>query len=58
MVQLWQYDWPGNVRELESVVERVVVLSRSGVIRTADLPPHVCTVPRRATDSLAFAANG
>lgn len=42
MVQLWQYDWPGNVRELESVVERVVVLSRSGVIRTADLPPHIC----------------
>jgi DNA-binding NtrC family response regulator len=43
MVQLWQYDWPGNVRELESVVERVVVLSRTGVIRTADLPPHICT---------------
>jgi DNA-binding NtrC family response regulator len=46
MVQLWQYDWPGNVRELESVIERVVVLSRSGVIRTADLPPHICTVGR------------
>jgi DNA-binding NtrC family response regulator len=45
MVQLWQYDWPGNVRELESVVERVVVLSRTGVIRTADLPSHICTVP-------------
>jgi DNA-binding NtrC family response regulator len=41
MVLLWQYDWPGNVRELESVIERVVVLSRSGVIRPADLPPHI-----------------
>jgi DNA-binding NtrC family response regulator len=41
MVALWQYDWPGNVRELECVVERVVVLSRSGVICAGDLPPHV-----------------
>jgi DNA-binding NtrC family response regulator len=48
MVQLWQYDWPGNVRELESVIERVVVLSRSGVIRTADLPPHICRVGKKA----------
>jgi DNA-binding NtrC family response regulator len=38
LVQLWQYDWPGNVRELESLVERVVVLCRRGVIRSADLP--------------------
>ena len=44
MVQLWQYDWPGNVRELENLVERVVVLNRSGVIRASDLPRHVCTV--------------
>jgi len=41
LVHLWQYDWPGNVRELESVVERVVVLCRTGVIRVADLPLHV-----------------
>ena len=34
----------GLLRPVESVVERVVVLSRSGVIRTADLPPHICTV--------------
>lgn len=58
MVQLWQYDWPGNVRELESVVERVVVLSRTGVIRTADLPPQFCSVARKSTESPAFAANG
>jgi DNA-binding NtrC family response regulator len=42
LVHLWQYDWPGNVRELESVIERIVVLCRSGVIRTTDLPAHVC----------------
>jgi DNA-binding NtrC family response regulator len=50
MVQLWQYDWPGNVRELETVMERVVVLSRSGVIRTADLPPHIAAVAPKAGD--------
>ena len=42
MVQLWQYDWPGNVRELESLIERVVVLSRGGGIHVTDLPSHVC----------------
>ena len=41
LVDLWQYDWPGNVRELESVIERVVVLSTSGVIRRGDLPATI-----------------
>ena len=27
------YDWPGNVRELENVIERAVILSRSGTLR-------------------------
>jgi DNA-binding NtrC family response regulator len=58
MVQLWQYDWPGNVRELENLVERVVVLNRSGVIRAADLPRHVCTVTGKAGDRTAMAGNG
>jgi two-component system response regulator HydG len=33
------YRWPGNVRELENLVERLVVLNRSGVIELQDLPP-------------------
>jgi DNA-binding NtrC family response regulator len=41
MVHLWQYDWPGNVRELETLIERVVVLNRTGRIRAADLPSHI-----------------
>ncbi len=53
MVQLWQYDWPGNVRELESVVERVVVLCRSGIIRPADLPRHICTDATRPGNGTA-----
>jgi len=41
MVLLWEYDWHGNIRELENVIERLVVLSDSPVIRPDVLPPHV-----------------
>jgi PAS domain S-box-containing protein len=34
---LQSYDWPGNVRELQNVIERAVILSRSGRL-TFDLP--------------------
>jgi len=58
MVLLWQYDWPGNVRELESVVERVVVLSRSGIIRPADLPPHIGVVKAKSSAGAGSRGNG
>jgi len=35
---LRSYHWPGNVRELINVVERAVLLNRSGVIDADDLP--------------------
>jgi two-component system response regulator HydG len=35
---LLQYDWPGNVRELENVMERAVILARSGMITVGLLP--------------------
>jgi DNA-binding NtrC family response regulator len=35
------YTWPGNVRELRNVVERAVVLARSGAITPEHLPPYV-----------------
>ncbi len=38
---LTRYAWPGNVRELENVIERLVVLGRSDVIRGEELPPHI-----------------
>jgi len=38
---LQQYNWPGNVRELENAIERACALCDEGVIRVADLPPHV-----------------
>ncbi len=37
MSMLMARDWPGNVRQLENVVERGVILCRSGQIRLEDL---------------------
>ncbi|MGF1508983.1 MAG: sigma-54-dependent transcriptional regulator [Myxococcota bacterium] len=35
---LSRYRWPGNVRELENVIERAVVLNRTGTLTLDDLP--------------------
>jgi formate hydrogenlyase transcriptional activator len=41
MVTLQRYDWPGNVRELENVLQRAMILSRSGALSIRDVwvPP-------------------
>lgn len=41
MERLIEYSWPGNVRELENLVERLVVLKRSGTIELEDLPDKI-----------------
>jgi two-component system response regulator AtoC len=41
MESFMSYRWPGNVRELQNLIERLVVLKRSGLIEAADLPPRV-----------------
>jgi transcriptional regulator with PAS, ATPase and Fis domain len=38
---LMAYGWPGNIRELQNLMERAVVLSRTGVIQVADLPAEI-----------------
>ncbi|WP_437230346.1 sigma-54-dependent transcriptional regulator [Planctomicrobium sp. SH661] len=38
---LQRYSWPGNVRELVNVIERAVVLSKSDIITSMDLPEHL-----------------
>lgn len=35
---LVRYGWPGNIRELENMVERVVVMNRTGRVEMGDLP--------------------
>jgi len=41
LVALQLYSWPGNVRELENLIERLVILNRTGVIGIEDLPPAI-----------------
>jgi len=41
MTALEKYRWPGNVREVENLIERLVVLSENGMVRTDDLPDYV-----------------
>jgi DNA-binding NtrC family response regulator len=35
------YPWPGNVRELRNVIERSVIIARSGWIEPTHLPPYL-----------------
>jgi DNA-binding NtrC family response regulator len=42
MAMLMTRTWPGNVRELENVIERGVILSRSGQIHIDDLSTDGC----------------
>ena len=42
MGMLRAYEWPGNIRELGNVIERGVILARSGgLIEAAELFPHM-----------------
>jgi len=38
---LRSHPWPGNVRELRNIVERVLILETSEVIKVEDLPPEI-----------------
>lgn len=40
-LQLEGYTWPGNIRELRNVIERAVILARSGWIERVHLPPFL-----------------
>ncbi|BCS98857.1 hypothetical protein DSLASN_44890 [Desulfoluna limicola] len=49
LVALCQYRWPGNVRELMNVLERGMLLCRTGVISLEDLPLTLRDTPDTAT---------
>jgi len=46
---LMQYHWPGNVRELGNVIERSVLMSEDGVLRSHHLPPTLQTAGASGT---------
>ncbi len=45
MAMLVGYGWPGNVRELRNVIERALILSEGGTIRTEFLPTNLALEP-------------
>ena len=48
--RLINYEWPGNVRELENVVERELILSKSGLLHFRDFTRSgLCKTPLVAT---------
>lgn len=58
---LCDYAWPGNVRELENLVERLVVVRNTGLIRSEDLPAPIganaspgISAPRVSLKGLSF----
>jgi len=38
---LKEYAWPGNVRELSHIIERILILEDTDVIRASDLPSFI-----------------
>lgn len=49
---LTNYSWPGNVRELRNCVENAVVMCKSHLIDTSDLP--IITASQKMEDSLTL----
>lgn len=41
------YGWPGNIRELQNLMERVVVLNRTGIVHRQDLPREIAATERQ-----------
>ncbi|MCE5273051.1 sigma 54-interacting transcriptional regulator [bacterium] len=49
------YPWPGNIRELENIIERILVMKSSGVIRIEDIPAEISTPALQPAEPTAAA---
>jgi DNA-binding NtrC family response regulator len=62
MARLMEHHWPGNIRELENMIERLVVLNRSGTIELSDLPDRFQRRPavqeQTASQFISFSDQG
>jgi NtrC-family two-component system response regulator AlgB len=56
MLALRSYLWPGNIRELRNVIERAVILSKTGLVSEEHLPANIFTKaqPVRLGDPLTL----
>jgi DNA-binding NtrC family response regulator len=52
------YSWPGNVRELENVIQRLVVMGDSHVIRATHLPQHLLYSSNASQEAILIPEEG
>ncbi len=52
LLGLMEYRWPGNVRELENIIERSVVLERTGEIHPQKFLPETKNAPADTPETL------
>ena len=50
MSLIMEYEYPGNVRELQNLIERLVVLGKTGYIDVKDLPEKLYLASGGKTD--------
>ena len=51
------YSWRGNIRELENVIQRAVVLARTGPILSEHLPDHIISENFKTTETDGLLTN-
>ncbi len=52
------YSWPGNVRELENLVQRLVLMNNSAVIRAAHLPQQLLYSSNASQEAILIPEEG
>lgn len=52
------YAWPGNVRELENVIQRLVVMNDSSLIRASHLPQHMLYSSNASQEAILIPEEG